>query len=138
VTDADTDTGTDADTGGRPDPDTDTDGAAEAESGLGAGPGTEAEAGSEDGTGAGGAAAEGETNAMPDGTPGVADAVGFGVEAGSMRDGAGISPGGQRRRERGAAAGCVPVRLSRCFPVAVAGAGLLLPQGFSRCRPQPG
>ena len=41
----------------------------------------EAEAGPEDGTGAGGAAAEGETDAVPDGTPGaVADAVGCGVK----------------------------------------------------------
>jgi hypothetical protein len=30
------------------------------------------------------------------------------------------------------------LRFSRCSPIAVAAAGLLLPEGFSRCRPQPG
>jgi hypothetical protein len=32
---------------------------------------------------------------------------------------------------------CLP-RLSRCSLVAVAATGLLLPERFSRCRPQPG
>jgi hypothetical protein len=55
-----------------------------------------------------------------------------------MRNGAGIPSGGQRRREQGAAADCVPVRLSRCSAIAIAAAGLLLPEGFSRYRPEPG
>lgn len=42
----------------------------------------EAEGGSEDGAGAGGAAAEGETDAVADGTLGAAtDSVGLGVES---------------------------------------------------------
>ena len=32
----------------------------------------------------------------------------------------------------------VPSAVSRCSLIAVAAAGLLLPEGFSRCRPQPG
>jgi len=129
--DADTETGTDADTDGSPDPDTETDGAtdadteagidadtetdgatdgaAEAETGLGAGAGMEAEGGSDDGTGAGGAAAEGETDAVADGTPGaVADAVGFGVESAAAPTGVPPPP--------------APVVLLAVFPVPVSGA----------------
>ena len=54
-----------------------------------------------------------------------------------MQNGAGIplaSSGGSNRVRQQAAAFAV----SRCSPVAVAGAGLLLPEGFSRYRPEPG
>ena len=44
----------------------------------------------------------------------------------------GYTPGEQRRREQ------VRLQFSRCSLIAVAAAGLLLPERFSRCCPQPG